>query len=94
MPFCRILLANENKNARGQRDKIEEENGRAEINAKTHEAINNQENRDQNHADVSIRFHDVTLLNRPSTDNPNLGSRNTPNTRSMLDILRSAPAAP
>src|SRR5205823_3942332 len=56
-------------NACRQRDKIEEENGRAEINAKTHEAIDDQVNRDQNHADASIRFHGATLLDRPSTDN-------------------------
>ena len=40
------LLSNKNKNARRQREKIEEKNGRAKINAKTHEAINNQVNRD------------------------------------------------
>ena len=40
------LLANENQNARRQRDKIKKQDGRAEINAKTHETINDQVYRD------------------------------------------------
>jgi hypothetical protein len=42
---ARSLFADQNKNPRRQRNKIEEQNGRAEINAKTHETINNEENR-------------------------------------------------
>jgi len=40
-----FLFADQNKNARRQRDKIEEQNGRAEINAKTHESVDDQKNR-------------------------------------------------
>jgi len=42
---ARSLFADQNKNPRRQRNKIEEQNGRAEINAKTHEPVNNEENR-------------------------------------------------
>jgi hypothetical protein len=49
--FCFFFLLSssfpkKNKNARRQRDKIEDENGRAEVNAKPHQAINDHKNRE------------------------------------------------
>ncbi len=60
-----MLFANENKDARGQRDKIEQENGRPEIYAKSQQTIDDQVNREQKHADVFGEFHGVNLLDRP-----------------------------
>ena len=64
MPFATFLLADQNKDARCQRDKIEQEYGRPKIHAKPQQAINHQINRKQSHTDASIQFHAFSFLGR------------------------------
>ena len=58
----RNLFADENKDAGGQRHKIDEENGWPERQAEAQKAVEDQVDREQNHADVFVEFHEVDLL--------------------------------
>jgi hypothetical protein len=77
-PLVFSLFADQNKDTCCQRDKVEEEDGRPKIHAKPQQAINDQINREQNHADASIRFHAFSLLDCGPADNPNFAHRNIP----------------
>jgi hypothetical protein len=57
-------LSDENRDPSAQGDKVEEENGGTDVQPKTQEAIYDQVNREQNHADISNGFHDPNLLDR------------------------------
>ena len=74
-PPQELLFADQNKDARCQRDKVEQEYGRPKIHAKPQQTINDQINRKQNHADASIRFHALSLLDRAAADNPKIFRR-------------------
>jgi hypothetical protein len=56
---ARTLFADENKNAGRQRDKIDQEEGRPERQAESEQAMEDQINREQKHADAFREFHDV-----------------------------------
>ena len=61
------LSSKENKDAGGQRNNIEQENGRPDIQAEPQKAINDQVNREQNHPDIFGELHDVDLVDRRLT---------------------------
>jgi hypothetical protein len=56
------LFADQNKDAGGQRHKVEQENRRPELQAEAQQAVDDQVNRKQKHADVFGDFHDVDLF--------------------------------
>jgi hypothetical protein len=86
-PPQKLLFADQNKDPRSQRDKVEQEYGRPKINAEPQQAINDQINCEQNHADASIRFHAFSFLDHAAADNPNFTYRNTPHTHSVPDVI-------
>ena len=59
------LFADENKDAGGQCDDVDQENGWPELQTEPEQAMENQVNCEQKHADVFCQFHDVDLLDRP-----------------------------
>jgi len=63
-----LLFPNENENACGQRNNIEQENGRSDIQAKPQQAVDDQVNRQQNHTDTFVDFH-VRKVTAKDTEN-------------------------
>jgi hypothetical protein len=57
----RTLFAYENKNAGRQRHNVEQENRWTDIQTEPQEAVEDQEDREQNHADAFV-FHAADLL--------------------------------
>jgi hypothetical protein len=57
------LFADENKYAGGQRHKVEQENGRSEVQAEPQKAVDDQVNPEQKRADVFGEFHDANAAN-------------------------------
>ena len=56
------LFADENKDAGDQRDDVDEEDSWPERQTEPEQAMENQINREQKHADVFGEFHDVDLF--------------------------------
>lgn len=56
------LFADENKDTGGQRDDVDQENGRPERQTEPEQTMENQIDREQKHADVFGEFHAVDLV--------------------------------
>jgi hypothetical protein len=69
--FTSALFADKNKDARGQSDEIDQEDSWPEGQTEPEKAVEDQIDREQNHADA-FGFHDPDLLDRAPDCNPNL----------------------
>ena len=56
-----FLFSKQNKNAGSERHNIDEENSRPELQTEAEQAVEDQINREQNHTDVLVKFHDVEI---------------------------------
>jgi len=62
--MLRHLFAEKNKDAGGQRHDVEQEYRWPDIQPKAQKAVEDQVNREQNHADAFVEFHAVDFLDR------------------------------
>lgn len=60
----RTLFADKDKYTGGQRDKVEQENSWPDVQAEPQKAVDDQVNREQNHPDAFVEFHEADLLDR------------------------------
>jgi len=70
----RALFADQNKNAGSKRDEVDQENGGAKGQSKSEQAMQDQINREQKHADVFCDFHVADCWDRLPADNSNFKS--------------------
>jgi hypothetical protein len=62
--MLRLLLAQKNKNPGSHRHKVEQKDRWPDVQAEPQQAVEDQVNREQNHPNAFVEFHDGDFLDR------------------------------